>query len=59
MKNSEQVMNNFGCGLIARTDLTLPFHGDRAAGFDRCGVARHHEQAALGTRLRRSNKLWI
>jgi len=43
-----QQEQTIGCGLIARTDLTLPFHGDRAAGFGSCRLARHHEQAALG-----------
>jgi len=44
-----QQERNIGCGLIARTDLTLKFHADRAIGFDHCRLARQHEYWALGT----------
>ena len=42
------VKDDYACPLIAGSCLTMPFHGDRAAGFDRCRQTRHHEQAALG-----------
>jgi len=32
--------NNIGCGLIARTCLTMPFHAD--------ALRAQHEQASLG-----------
>jgi hypothetical protein len=41
---------NFGCGLIARTDLTRPFHVD--FGYTGCFAVvtpKQHEQGALDT----------